>query len=396
MPGRGAAMRILHTADWHVGRTIRGHSRADEHRAVLAEIAALAVEHDVDLVVVAGDQFDTAAPSAEAEQIVYTALLDLAATGAQVVLVAGNHDNPRRWGAIAPLLARSDVHAAATVRRPDDGGVVDVATRDGAIARVALLPFVSQRGIVKAEQLMATDAGAHASHYAERLRLIVDALAERFTSDTVNVLVAHLTVAAGQPATGGGERMAHTIFDYFVTPQAFPTSAHYVALGHLHLPQRIPGPAPLWYSGSPLQLDFGEAERSHKAVLLVEVTPDTPAQVQTLPLTAGRGLRTVRGTLDELVANPEDVDSDAYLRVILEQQPRAGLARTVRDEFPNAVDVSIDPGERSADRDVAARDVRGAPHDLFARYLAEHGGADTAVQRLFLELLEEDHAADAA
>ena len=98
-------MRLLHTADWHVGRAIRGHSRADEHRAVLSEIAGLAAEHQVDVVLIAGDQFDTAAPSAEAEQIVYRALLDLAATGAQVVLVAGNHDNPRRWGAIAPLLA---------------------------------------------------------------------------------------------------------------------------------------------------------------------------------------------------------------------------------------------------------------------------------------------------
>jgi exonuclease SbcD len=388
-------VRLLHTADWHVGRTIRGHSRADEHRAVLREIAGLAAEHDVDIVLVGGDQFDTAAPSAEAEQIVYQALLDLAATGAQVVLIAGNHDNPRRWGAIAPLLERNDVHAAATVRRPDDGGVIVLPTRAGETAEVALLPFVSQRTIVKIEQLMALETGHHASHYAERCKLIIAKLAERFTPEAVHLLLAHLTVTGGQPVLGGGERSVHTIFDYFVTPQAFPAAAHYVALGHLHLPHRIPAPAPLWYSGSPLSLDFGEAERSHKAVLLVDVAPDAPAQVREVPLTSGRHLRTVRGTLDEVVSRRADLDPDAYLRVVLDEPPQTGLARTVRDELPQAVDVSISPRADSTGALSEPRDVHGSPQELFARYLTEQGGGDEALERMFARLLEEEHAADA-
>lgn len=389
-------MRLLHTADWHVGRTIRGHSRADEHRAVLAEIVTLVADNDVDVVLIAGDQFDTAAPSAEAEQIVYRALLDLAATGAQVVLVAGNHDNPRRWGAIAPLLQRSDVHAAATVRRPDDGGVIEVTSRAGDVAKVALLPFISQRSIVKAEQLMALEAGHHASHYAERCKLIIARMAEHFTDDTVNLLLGHLTVTGGRPVLGGGERAAHTIFDYFVTPQSFPPSAHYVALGHLHLPHRIPGPAPLWYSGSPLALDFGEAERDAKAVLIVDVAPDTPAQVREVALTAGRRLRTLHGTLDELVGRRDQLDPDAYLRVVLDEPPRSGLARMVREEFPHAVDVSISPQVDDARRQAEPRDLHGSPQELFGRYLAEHGGGDDALEALFATLLEEEHATDAS
>lgn len=389
-------MRLLHTADWHVGRAIRGHSRADEHRAVLSEIAGLAAEHQVDVVLIAGDQFDTAAPSAEAEQIVYRALLDLAATGAQVVLIAGNHDNPRRWGAIAPLLARSDVHAAATVRRPDDGGVIELRTRGGEIARVALVPFISQRTVVKAEQLMALEAGHHASHYADRCKLIITAMARQFTPDTVNLVLGHLTVTGGEPVLGGGERAAHTIFDYFVTPHAFPANAHYVALGHLHVPHRISGPAPLWYAGSPLALDFGEAEREHKAVLLVDVTADTPAQVQQLALTSGRRLRTVRGTLDELLSRRDDLDPDAYLRVLLDEPPRTGLARAVREEFPQAVDVSISLRDSDGRPTMEPRDVHGSPQELFARYLEAHGGGDQALESLFARLLEEEHAADAS
>ena len=128
---RGPAVKFLHTGDWHVGKTMRGRSRADEHRAVLDEIAALAAAEQVDAVLVAGDLFDTAAPTAESEQIVYGALLALARSGAHVVVVSGNHDNERRLQAVAPLLELGRVTMAASFRRPDEGGVVEVSSRDG-------------------------------------------------------------------------------------------------------------------------------------------------------------------------------------------------------------------------------------------------------------------------
>src|SRR3954451_899892 len=105
----GVPVTLLHTSDWHVGKAIRGASRADEHRAVLAEIAELVGAHDADVVVVAGDLFDSATPSPESEQIVYEALLALASTGATVVVIAGNHDNARGLRAVAPLLALGNV-----------------------------------------------------------------------------------------------------------------------------------------------------------------------------------------------------------------------------------------------------------------------------------------------
>ena len=86
-------MKLLHTSDWHVGKAIRGHSRADEHRAVLSEIVGVASDHAVDLIIVAGDLFETAAPTAEAEKIVYNALLELSQTGATLAVISGNHDN---------------------------------------------------------------------------------------------------------------------------------------------------------------------------------------------------------------------------------------------------------------------------------------------------------------
>jgi DNA repair protein SbcD/Mre11 len=391
-------MRILHTADWHVGRTVRGRSRAEEHIAVLDEIARVARDEQVDIVVVAGDVFDTAAPAPESERIVYRALLELSAGGERpVVVVAGNHDNPRRLGAVSPVFDLAGVHLRTTVRPPDDGGVLELTvTRTAERARLALIPFLSQRHVVHAADLMRLDATETGGHYAERLARIIAVLTAGFTPDAVNIVVAHLMTSGG--VLGGGERSAHTIFDYWVAPGAFPAGAHYVALGHLHRPQRLEGPCPLWYSGSPLAMDFGE-ERDRKAVLVIDAAPGTPAAVREIPLRAGRAFRTVRGTLAELQAIAADDasnDGDAgawapYVRALVRERPRVGLADEVRELFPDAVDIRIDtpamPGG-SAEPE-GSRWTGRSPHELFAAYLDGRGVADERLIALFNELLDE-------
>lgn len=387
-------MRILHTGDWHVGRTVRGLSRADEHVAVLSEIAGIAAEEKVDLVLVAGDVFDTAAPTAEAERIVYRALLDLAVYGTQVVVVAGNHDHPQRLSAVAPLFDVSRVHVAGGLQRPGEGGVIDVPVRSGETARIALLPFLSQRGIVRAADLMALGAGEHAQDYDARARSLITALCDGFGGKTVNVLVGHLMVVGGE--LGGGERAAHTIFDYSVSSQAFPATANYVALGHLHRPQKIAAACPAWYSGSPLQLDFGEGA-DQKAVLVVDAAPGQPAEVRTVALRSGRKLRTIRATLADLQALAGTTGDD-YLRVVVAGEASAGLAEQVREWFPFAVDVSIERPDdpRRAGQDRAPARLGRPPRELFAEYLSERAASDQRVLALFDELWEEVHAPDAA
>jgi len=196
-PGTIAGVRILHTSDWHVGRTMRGQSRAAEHQAVLADLARQAGALAVDAIIVAGDIFDLSAPTPESEQIAYRALLDLAEV-APVVAVAGNHDNPRRLLAVAPLLDLGRVVMVASVARPDEGGLVEVA---GLPLRVAAVPWQSQRGIVSADDLMNKDAFEHAQDYAARMGRILSALCEPMGTDTVNVLAGHMMVHGGE-ATG--------------------------------------------------------------------------------------------------------------------------------------------------------------------------------------------------
>jgi exonuclease SbcD len=391
-------MRILHTADWHVGKAVRGRSRAHEHEAALAELVTLADDREVGLVLVAGDLFDTAAPTAEAERIVYRGLLDLAAGGRPVVVVAGNHDSARRLAAVAPVFASHGVHVATAFAQPDEGGVLalDVA---GDAVRVALLPFLSQRYVVGVDDLLTGGSADHALQYADRVRRIVGALTEGFDDDAVNVVLAHAMVHGG--VLGGGERSAHTIFEYSVPATAFPPSAHYVALGHLHRTQQLPGPCPIWYPGSPLALDFGE-EADRKHALVVEADPGRPAKVEQVPLTSGRPFRTVRGTLAEVEAAAGEL-GDAYVRVVLREPVVVGLADRVREVLPDVVEVRVEPpdGDRHDGGSAPHGLEQRSPHDLFAGYLDAQGIEDPRLLALFDEVLDDvlgevpgaDHAA---
>ncbi len=333
--------------------------------------------------IVAGDLFDSASPTPESEEIVFRALLSLAQTDVDVAVIAGNHDNARRLHAVAPLLEIGRVHLVVEPTRPEDGGLLALTTKAGTPVRLAMFPFVSKRGIVRAEHLMEQAAFENAQAYAERLRLLLDHMCQGFSGDSVNVLAAHAFVLGA--SAGGGERPAHLVEEYAITAQSFPSTIGYGALGHLHKPQRIPSGPPLHYCGSPLQLDFGEGEQV-KQVNLVTIEPGVPADVQAVTLSSGRRLRTLRGSLDDLL---ETEVEDEWLRVIVEGPTRAGLAQLVRDELgPGVVDVRVENTAQqlaAASRDNSNR----SPQDLFAEYLTLEGVEDSRIGALFADLLDE-------
>ena len=380
-------MRILHTADWHVGKTLKGRSRLDEQERVLREIVGIARHHEVDVVLVAGDLYDTAAPSAAAQQLVIRTLLGLA-RDAQVVAIAGNHDHGPTLDAYRPLAGAAGITLVGAARPADQGGLVELtAPTTGERARVAVLPFLSQRYAVSAAELVARTPAENTGAYDQQLRGILGALTAGFRDDAVNLVMAHLTVIDG--VFGGGERTAQSIFEYAVPATIFPVDAHYVALGHLHRRQRMAAPCPVHYSGAPLAVDFGEQE-NEPVVCLVEAAPGTPARVTDIPVTSGRRLRTVRGTVAELAALAGTVGDD-FLRVRVCEAARAGLRDEVTAVLPNALEVRIDP-EFAAPVPARARPSAGAerqPAELFAEYLAGAGVADPRVERLFARLLDE-------
>jgi exonuclease SbcD len=318
-------MRILHTSDWHLGRSFGAFSLLDDQRRVLERIVGLVREQSVDLVVVAGDLFDRAVPSTEAVVTLREALTELRGAGAQVVLVAGNHDSAERMAAYDGLL-EPGLLVVGGYRRA--GEVTTMSFADGPLEVVAL-PYL--------DPLLAPDDPApgrhtHASVLAQRL-----AAARRGLSGCRSLAVAHAFVAGGTPseserelAVGGAEQIGVRAFDGF----------DYVALGHLHSPQSLGRPT-LAYSGSPLAYSFSET--AVKSVQLVELDLGgvAPATVERIELGVCRGVVTLSGSLRELLTAPEhEVVRGRWVRAQLTDagalvEPMARL----RQRFPFTVEM---------------------------------------------------------
>jgi exonuclease SbcD len=382
-------MKILHTSDWHVGKVLKGRDRHDEHVAVLRSLVQVARNEDVDLVLIAGDLFETAAPTAKAQGLVMRTLLALREDGRHVVVIAGNHDNASLLDAVyRPVLGELGLHVLGTPKRPEAGGLLSLDTRGGSAAKVAALPFLSHRYAVRAAEILLHEFAEHALDYAQRVSEIVQLLTQEFSGETVNLCMAHATLLSGR--RGGGEREVQTSLDYELPASIFPATAHYVALGHLHRQQEIDGPCPTFYSGSPLAIDFGE-EANEPAALIVSAEPGIRADARPVPISGGRRLRTLRGTLDQVIDEGEQA-GDAYLRVVLAEPARAGLGDLVRDKLPNALEVILDdahrpqPGARDGER--PSRIGRG-PLELFGDYLSEENIEDPRITAMFAELLED-------
>ena len=378
-------MRILHTSDWHVGKVLKGRSRLDEHIAVLAQVVEITRAEQPDLVIVAGDLYDTAAPTADATRVVTRALTALQRTGAQVVAIGGNHDNGPALDALRPWSDAAGVTLRGSVRDNPAEHVITGTTGGGERWQLVALPFLSQRYAIRAAEMYELTAAEATQTYADHIARLIAKLAEGFTEPgVVNLLTAHLTVIGA--AAGGGEREAHTVMGYAVPATVFPGTAHYVALGHLHRAQKIDGPCPVRYSGSPLAVDFGE-EENLPSVTIVDVSASQSARVRQVGIDRAVGLRTVRGTLAEL---GELATGDAMLRVFVREAPRAGLREEVQELLPNALEIRIDPEMLpTAGGATTAQRAGRSPRELFRDYLDHRGHAEDGVRELFDELYDE-------
>jgi DNA repair protein SbcD/Mre11 len=383
-------VKFLHTADWHTGKTLKGRDRLEEQRAVLGEIVRIAEEQQVDAVLIAGDVYDSVAPSAQAQQLVVKTLLGLRRAGAEVIAIAGNHDHGPTFEAYRPLMGQAGITLVGGARPAEKGGVIRFRARSASEdVQLAVLPFLTPRYAVRAAEIMTQTPAENVRAYDDQIRRLVDALTGGFAGDTVNLAMSHMTCIGG--VFGGGERAAQSIFEYSVPASIFPVSAHYVALGHLHRRQTLPAHCPVHYSGSPIAVDFGEQDNT-STVCLVEAAPSTPARVTDIPLTSGRRLRTVRGTVAELEAAAGTFGED-YLRVWVREPARAGLREAVAGILPNALEVRIDPEfaapARAGRAETAGSGGPSTPGQLFADYCASVAVADAKVAALFSALHEE-------
>jgi exonuclease SbcD len=383
-------MRFLHTADWHVGKTLMGRSRLDEHEQVAAEIVDIAKRERIDCVLLAGDIFDSPAPTADAQRVVCDALAEIAGAGMAAAIVGGNHDH-RRLAALRKLAGRLKLFIRPGPREGDEGGMISY-PKNGEQARIAMLPWIPECEIVDSRQILRPRNEwnqVYSEHIAERC----SRLAEGFAANTINILLAHLFVYGAEAS--GSERPAHVAQAFAVEPGRLPR-AHYIALGHLHKPQEVSASSRCVYAGSTLQLDFGERGQ-RKRVVIVDAKAESPASVESIPLVSGRRLRDVVAAIDQLESVAGEAGAD-FLRVVVKSRTRiSGLSQQVSAALPNAVAVQQElPAVPAALR--PAPDLRN-PRERFRQFVREQ--KNLAVSPEMLEAFdrlyrEAKHAADEA
>lgn len=324
-------MKILHTSDWHIGRTLYGRKRYEEFEAFLTWLGETIQKNEIDALLVAGDIFDTSAPSNRAQELYYKFLCRVAASSCRhVVVIAGNHDSPSFLNAPKELLKALDVHVVgSSTESPEDEVLVLRNEQDVPELIVCAVPYLRDRDIRVAEAGESVEDKERKliegirTHYAA-----VGALAEQkrdeLEVDIPIVAMGHLFTAGGQTVDGDGVRELYVGSLAHVTAGIFPTIFDYLALGHLHVPQKVNGSETIRYSGSPLPMGFGEAKQQKSVCQVVFDQGEdhiTTASVQPIDVPVFQRLERVKGNWDGIssrILELSTTESQGWLEVIYE------------------------------------------------------------------------------
>lgn len=369
-------MKILHTSDWHLGRSLFGRPRFDEHRAFLAWFAQTVRELDVDAVVISGDIYDRAVPPIESVRMLEGILVELTEV-CPVIMIAGNHDSPYRLGFASPLLERARLHLRA--RLDDVSRPVTITGSDGVEAVIYGLPYLQPDEHREA-------LGVERSHRAVLSAAMDRVRADVRHRDSRSLVLAHAFIVgdpvAGDPTGIDGAdapEESESELDLRVggiahAPVSVFDGLDYVALGHLHGAQQVrtSGDMRAAYSGSPLAFSFSE-ERHTKSVSLVEIPTAGPVTVRHIPVPVVRPLVTLRGTFEELEESAEFAEHEqSWVRAFYTDLRRIDSASyRLEKRFAFVVETQHEAvGGLDPTRVQAAVDVRAAdPVDVVAEFV---------------------------
>jgi exonuclease SbcD len=394
-------LRLLHTADWHIGRVTRnGVSRDPDIREAVERILDIAREERPDLILHCGDVFDGLRPGYSELHWGIDKLRELAEI-APTLVVAGNHDSGLLLELIGKLLGPSStLRFVSRPLPPAEGGIIDYQTAGDQRLRVAPLPFIHANRMI--DHL--DDPASWMANYADRVDRIQQALARGLldgydpTRDVL-VLAAHLFVTGARWSQS--ERPLHVTDAYATHVERLP-AVSYAAYGHIHRPQALPGAVSGRYAGSIVQLDFGEVGEE-KEVVLVDLEPGRPPQVRPRRLEAGRPLKRIEGSLEEIGRLAPEVGRAICQVIVRTEQPTPGLSEAVAQLLPEAVvDVREDyAGSRLRVLSETDLDVENEPGfgELFREYLERRrlraGSADRVLSiydRLLASVEQEEPA----
>ncbi len=412
----GRSLRVLHSSDWHLGRLLYGQKRYEEFEAFLDWMQAQIVEQSIDVLLIAGDLFDTTTPSNRAQSLYYRFLNKVAASDCRhVVIIGGNHDSPSFLNAPAQLLKALDVHVVGAACDNPADEVVLLKDADGQPeAIICAVPYLRDRDIRQAEvgeSLEDKDRKLVVGireHYAQ-VCAAAEQLRQELAAEVPLIGMGHLFAAGGKTLEGDGVRDLYVGSLAQVGIDAFPECLDYVALGHLHVPQAVAGCERIRYSGSPLAMGFGEASQQ-KSLCLIEFDGRSPS-LTLVEIPRFQRLERIKGdqaalenTLDQLAAEDEPI----WLEVLYEGDQIAADLRQWLEQHVDGTQLTLlrVRNNRVVDRILSRSGEEETlddlqPAEVFERALAAHQVPDAQqveLKQLFNGLLqqmaEQDHRAE--
>ncbi len=319
-------MKILHTSDWHLGRSLYGKKRYDEFSAFLDWLARIIEKEKADALLVAGDVFDTSTPGNRAQELYYRFLSGVSASCCRhVVVIAGNHDSPSFLNAPKELLRALNVYVVGSMTDTPEDEVIVLYGNEQPEAIVCAVPYLRDRDIRTVEPGETIDDKnaklilGLKNHYGD-----VCGIAQRKRSEFEKnghsevpiIAMGHLFTAGGKTVDGDGVRELYVGSLARVGADVFPSSVDYLALGHLHVPQLVSNAENMRYCGSPIPMGFGEATQEKK-VVLVEFNGTTP-DIREIPVPCFQQLVRLKGSLDNIRVKLEELKkegSHAWLEI---------------------------------------------------------------------------------
>lgn len=384
-------MRILHTADWHIGQRLHERQRTDEHEQFLNWLLETIQEYQVELLLVSGDIFDTALPSSESTNLYYRFLYRLFdETDTYTVITAGNHDSPRHLEAPREFLEMGRIYVVGTAAAPTKC-VVSLPPDDPQVA-VAAVPFLSESDLRHLSYETEVDRN---ERYRERFKAFYADCVAAMPPGIPKILMGHLFVQGGQ--VGNSERNVQTGGATATHASDFPKDVSYVALGHLHRPQTIKGTDYLVrYSGSPIPLRFNETGY-RKVVYLLELSDDgTLIRDKEIEIPIFKALCTVEGDEASVISDAMAGDwNGKYIQVKLKlTAPRVGISDEIRQAFGNrggeVLSVELELPEAQEGPKISVEDMK-RPEEIFEQlHRAKFDGEppDDTLMQTFKELVE--------
>jgi len=361
-----AFLKILHTSDWHIGRSLYGRKRYDEFAAFLDWLAQFIQTESVDALLIAGDIFNISTPSNHAQELYYRFLCKVSASCCRhIVVIAGNHDSPSFLNAPKELLRALNVHVVGSITEsPEDEVITLTGHSDIPEAIVCAVPYLRDRDIriVEAgesiEDKNSKLIDGLQKHYAGVCRIAEKKQKEyEQKNQTLPVPIigmGHLFTAGGKTVNDDGVRELYVGSLAHIGEEVFPACIDYLALGHLHVPQKVGAAEHIRYSGSPIPMGYGEAKQQ-KSVVVVEFSTDPQPKITLHPIPCFQALERISGGIDEITEKIHELKSkgsDAWLEIEYTGTEISGNLRELIEEAVanTAMEIRLTKNKRLLER----------------------------------------------